>query len=74
MARYVMANRRAGKFREAEKRAARDNLEKAFATHFEKQVSDLRRAIPRHETDRQILIFEAEPAEVSAKQASLRRT
>lgn len=71
MARYVMASRRAGKFHETEKRAARDSLEKAFSRHFEQQVSGVSRSKPQRDIDRQVLIFEAEPAEVAAKRAEL---
>ena len=70
MARYVMANRRAGKFTSAEKVASRVNLESAFS-NFAAGSSLMPGYVPQRETDRRIMVFDADPEEISAKRGNL---
>lgn len=71
MARYVMANRRAGKFSEAEKLASRASISRAMSGSFLSGASILARNQPKHETSRQLVLFEAEPNEIEAKMRTL---
>lgn len=68
MARFVMANRRAGKFHETEQRAARQQAHAAFA--MLENVSDVvgKRA-SQVDTDREVVVFDADPGDVAQAQA-----
>ena len=68
MAKYVLSNRRAGKFDEAEKRAARAAAEQSFAM-LEAGADVISRLAPADATAREVIVFEANPAEVEAKAA-----
>jgi subtilisin family serine protease len=67
MARYVMANRRSGKFSVAEKIASRASISQVMSGSFLAGASIIRRNTPRHEIDRQLVLFEADPTEMEAK-------
>lgn len=67
MARFIMANRRAGKFRETEKRASRASLDVTFAERLEGSVKVFGDTQPENDNERRIIKFEASPAEVAAK-------
>ena len=70
MARYVVANRRSGKFQEKEKLAARE----ALGTVFERVTENacvIHDYAPIDTGARRVVIFEAEPAEVAAKTRDL---
>ncbi len=71
MARFVMASRRAGKFSNQEKTDA----VAAFESFAEKRVAPAAQAMARasvkKETDRRIVVFEADPVEVSSLQRDL---
>jgi hypothetical protein len=71
VARYVLANRRSGKFHETEKRASRSSLDTSFQSLLAPNVRVLGDTKPDDELRRRVVIFEAEPAEVDAKRASL---
>lgn len=71
MARYVMANRRAGKFQEDEKRASRASLDTSFESMLASDVSVVGDTNPDNEQSRRVVIFEAEPAEIEVKKADL---
>ncbi|HET9372619.1 MAG TPA: hypothetical protein VFO19_20290, partial [Vicinamibacterales bacterium] len=73
MARYVMANRRAGKFLDAEKRASRDAIESGFERLFARGVDLIGDLAPADELARRVLVFDADPIEVSAKAGTLSR-
>ncbi|MGI8685035.1 MAG: S8 family serine peptidase [Acidimicrobiales bacterium] len=68
MARYVLSHRRAGKFHETEKRASRAAAERSFLL-FESSADVVSRLAPSSETAREVIVFEADPAEVFAKVA-----
>lgn len=67
--RFVMSNRRAGKFQETTKRASRDALAMAFADLSPGMFvqSD---STPEDELARRVVVFDAEPSEVQAKAAN----
>lgn len=71
MARYVMANRRAGKFLEFEKEASRAALDAGFNTLFAGSVSVVNDRDPADRKARRVVVFDADPDEISAKAASL---
>lgn len=67
MARYVMANRKAGKFSASEKLASRASISRVMSSSFMLGTEILSRNQPKHETSRQLVLFEAEPDEIEAK-------
>jgi hypothetical protein len=67
MARYVMANRRSGKFSVEEKIASRASISQVMSGSFLSGASIIRTNTPKHEIDRQLVLFEAEPTEMEAK-------
>lgn len=67
MAKFIMANRRAGKFQETEKRASRASLDMAFAERLEESVTVLGDTRPDNDQDRRIIKFEASAEEVANK-------
>ncbi|UII75831.1 S8 family serine peptidase [Flagellimonas sp. HMM57] len=71
MAKYIMSNRRAGKFQDSEKRASRDSLESVKTSNFMLGSSIIKENTPKHETSRKTVVFEAEPAEMTAKMSNL---
>ena len=71
MARYVIANRRSGKFHESEKRASRASLDTSFRTLLAANVQLIGDTNPSDNQKRRVMIFEAEPAEIESKKASL---
>jgi subtilisin len=71
VARYVLSHRRAGKFRETEKRAARDEAAHAFSVVFAPVADVVGMQAPADDTAREIVVFDASPAEVAAKREEL---
>ena len=71
MARFVMTNRRAGKFRAAEKRSSRSSLDFAFSAKLERNVNVIGDTQPQDDEARRVVVFEATPEEVAAKSAEL---
>jgi subtilisin family serine protease len=71
MARYVMANRRAGKFTTDEKLASRASMATVLGGSFMAGASIIQENQPKRETARQGALFEAEPAEMTVKMSSL---
>jgi subtilisin len=71
MARYVMANRRAGKFQEIEKKASRAAIESGFTRLFAGNVDIVNDRNPADALARRVVVFDAEPAEVAAKAPTL---
>jgi subtilisin family serine protease len=71
MARYVMANRRAGKFHEFEKEASRRALESGFNQLFSASVNIVNDLNPADSRARRVMVFDADPDEVAAKASSL---
>jgi subtilisin family serine protease len=71
MARYVMANRRAGKFQAAEKIASRAALESAFNAVFAGNVDVVNDLNPTDALARRVMVLECDPEEVNAKAAQL---
>jgi subtilisin len=71
MARYVMANRRSGKFHEYEKRASRASLDTSFNTLLAANVHLLGDTNPSDDLKRRVMIFEAEPSQIEAKKSNL---
>jgi subtilisin len=69
MGRYVIANRRSGKFHESEKRASRASLDTTFQSMLAANVQLVADTQPADDQKRRILIFEAEAAEIEAKKA-----
>jgi subtilisin family serine protease len=70
MARYVLSHRRAGLFRDPEKRAARDEAHRAMSLLA--PVADIVGAqSPPEDTAREIVVFEASPTEVAARRSEL---
>lgn len=67
MARYVMANRRAGRFSVSEKLSSRASISRVMSSSFMSGANILSRNEPKHETSRQLVLFEAEPDEIEAK-------
>ena len=71
MARYVMANRRAGKFNQFEQEASRQALDAGFNQLFAASVSVVNDRKPSDARARRVMVFEADPEEVSAKAPTL---
>lgn len=71
MARYIMANRRAGKFTGREKSASRESISSVLGSSFMSGANILEENQPSRETDRKAVLFEAEPAEIAAQMSSL---
>ena len=71
MARYVMANRRAGKFQRSEKEASRHALDVGFNDLFAASVDVVNDLNPVDTQARRVMVFEADPEEVSAKAPAL---
>ena len=71
MARYVMANRRAGKFTNTEKLASRASMSNVLESSFMAGASVLGDNQPKRETARHAVLFEAEPAEMAVLKSSL---
>ena len=65
VARFVIANRRAGKFHETEKRAARAMMERSVAS-IASSVNVLADDAPSDELARRVMVVEAEPVDVAA--------
>ena len=63
MARYVMANRRAGKFREDEKRASRDAVRVAMAS-IAAGANVIADTDPPDPVARRVIVFDADPADL----------
>lgn len=70
MARYVMANRRAGKFHEFEKEASRRALDAGFSL-FAANVDVVNDRNPQDLSARRVVVFDADPEEISARAATL---
>src|SRR3954469_9404129 len=71
MARYVMANRRAGKFHTTEKMASRAAVESAFSALFAGNVDIVNDLNPGDELARRVIVFDCDPEEANAKAAEL---
>jgi subtilisin len=71
MARYVLSHKRAGIFDDAEKVAARAQADHAFSTLFADSSDLIGRRDPKEETKREVVIFDASPAEVAHKRDQL---
>lgn len=71
MARYIMANRRAGKFSTEEKRASRASISRIMSGSFLSGADIISNNEPKQDTSRQLVLFEAEPDEIEAKIRSL---
>ena len=69
MARFVMANRRAGKFTENEKLKSREALSETMNSDFMTGVQDVRTSEPKRETARQVVTFEADEKEIRRRKA-----
>lgn len=67
MARYVMANRRAGKFDKEEKSLSLDSVSVTFERSFLEYVDVIHDEKPSDEQARRIIVFDAEPSEVASK-------
>jgi hypothetical protein len=65
--RYVLSHRRAGRFSASDKVAARAAATTAFATLFAESADVVGSRRPEDETKREIVVFEANSAEVAAK-------
>jgi subtilisin family serine protease len=68
MVRYVIANRRAGKFHETEKRAARAALDRSVA-FVANDIGVIGDNAPAQDTDRRVMIVDADPMTVAAMAA-----
>lgn len=66
-----MASRRAGRFADDHKRAARASLESAFSLYFEGSVGVLADHAPNDDTQRRMMLFEADTKEIEAKRKDL---
>jgi subtilisin family serine protease len=71
MARFVMANRRAGKFLEAEKVASRQAIDTGFNRLFAANVDVVNDLNPADAKARRVMVFEADPEEIAAKAPTL---
>lgn len=71
MARFVMANRRAGKFLEAEKVASRQAIDAGFNRLFAANVDVVNDLNPADAKARRVMVFEADPEEIAAKAQTL---
>jgi hypothetical protein len=70
MARYVMSNRRAGKFRKEQKLASRDALASTLS-QLSAGIDVVHDREPEEETARRVVVFEATPGEIEAKSKQL---
>ncbi|MGW9686269.1 S8 family serine peptidase [Flagellimonas sp. 2504JD1-5] len=71
MAKYIMSNRRAGKFQTDEKLASRNSIETVKTSKFMFGSSIIKENAPKQETSRKTIVFEANPAEIEAKRNDL---
>lgn len=72
MARFVMANRRAGLFHETAKRAARESIDRTVvAVELSKWATIIGPGVQPGPERRRVVVFEADPAEVKMKTATL---
>src|SRR5687768_11624977 len=71
MARYVMANRRAGKFSDSQKLASREAIETGFRRSFSASVDVVSDLNPDDALARRVMVFDADPEEVAAKALTL---
>ncbi len=69
--RYIMANRRAGMFKETEKTASRRALNSSFKSLFASSVEVIEDHAPKDQKARRVVVFEADPAEAQAKSKDL---
>lgn len=69
MARFVLANRRSGKFHETEKRAARQQAALAFSM-LEGVTDVVGQRTPADDTDRQVVVFDADPGDIEQTRAA----
>lgn len=69
MSRFVMANRRAGKFTKEEKLKSRQALSDIMHSDFMTGVQVIKVDEPRYETARQVVTFEADDAEITSRKA-----
>ena len=69
MARFVMANRRAGMFTEHEKIYSRQALENSFQTHLKASSNIISDYSGPHENSRRTILLEGEPQEIAAKRS-----
>lgn len=67
MARYVMANRRAGKFSDSEKMVSRAAISTVMSSSFMSGANIISENKSKHETSRKIVLFEADPSEIETK-------
>lgn len=65
MARYVIANRRAGKFVDTEKRAARSAMDRSVSA-VASAMNVLADQAPSDETKRRVMLVEADPKDIAA--------
>ncbi len=70
MARYIMANRRAGKFRENEKIAARESVGISLSS-IAADIDVVKDRQPEDPTARRIVVFDTEPGEMEAMLATM---
>ena len=61
MARYVMANRRLGKFSDSEKLTSRASISRVMSGSFFSGAEVISQNQPKNETSRKIVSFEADP-------------
>jgi subtilisin family serine protease len=69
MARFIMTNRRAGKFLESQKKASREAVEAGFRTMFEASADSISQPTPPDDLARRVFFFDADPEEVAVKAA-----
>src|SRR5688572_15872983 len=69
MARFIMTNRRAGKFLESQKTASREAVESRFHDTLEANASDISEPPPTDKLARRMFFFDADPEEVAVKAA-----
>lgn len=70
MSRFVIANRRARKFTDPEKKTSREALDKAFLT-FAPNVNVVHDNQPHDLALRRVVVFDADPVEMAAKKQTL---
>lgn len=70
MARYVMSHRRIG-IANSRKAAIRADADRSFAVLFEDSADLVGRISPEEEAKREVIVFDASPTEVAAKQEEL---
>jgi subtilisin family serine protease len=71
MARYVLSQRRVGVTDPSRKAAIRADASQAFSTLFADNVDVVGISSPEEETKREVIVFDANPAEVAAKREEL---